>query len=427
MNIRTVQPTTIPLDFSVRVPGSKSVANRALVCAALADGPSTVTGVPEGDDVSALLEALGRLGAEVRIERTGSTATVRMESGIDASRTEEVALHARLAGTTSRFLLALAALQSAPTIVDGDPPLRARPIGDLIDALGALGARVEALDRPRSLPVRISRAGLTGGRIVVPGSVSSQFVSALAMIGPTLEGGLHVAIADHLVSSGYVRLTLEVMRAFGVEASMGADGVECPNGTYRGCEFHVPPDASSATYPAAAVAIVGGRVLLADLVSAGSQPDRAFPDLLERMGCRVTVDGGDVVVERDRSVPLTGITIDMGMMSDAVPALAVVAACATTPTVITGIGFIRGKESDRIGDLAAELRRLGANVETREDGLSISPSSLHGSTLATHHDHRLAMAFAVLGLGVGGLSIENPGVVTKSWPSFWSELDGWTS
>lgn len=427
MNIRKVQPTTVPLDFSVRVPGSKSVANRALVCAALADGPSTVTGVPEGDDVSALLEALGRLGADVRIERTGSSATVRMLSGIDASRTGEVSLHARLAGTTSRFLVALAALQTAPTIVDGDPPLRARPIGDLIDALSALGAQVEALDRPRSLPVRISRAGLTGGRIVVPGSVSSQFVSALAMIGPTLEDGLQVAISDHLVSSGYVRLTLEVMRAFGVEASMGADGVDCPNGNYRGCEFHVPPDASSATYPAAAVAIVGGRVRLTDLVSADSQPDRAFPDLLGQMGCRVTIEGGDVVVERERSVPLTGISVDMGMMSDAVPALATVAACATTPTVITGIGFIRGKESDRIGDLAAELRRLGASVEVLEDGLSISPSSLSGSTLATHHDHRLAMAFAVLGLGVDGLSIEDPGVVSKSWPSFWSEFDSWTS
>lgn len=427
MSSRTVQPAASPLDFSVRVPGSKSVANRALVCAALADGSSTVSGVPDGDDVSALLESLVRLGADVRIERTGNTSSVRMESGIDASRTAEVSLHARLAGTTSRFLLALAALQAAPTIVDGDPPLRSRPIGDLIDALSALGAQIEALDRPRSLPVRVRRAGLTGGRIVVPGSVSSQFVSALAMIGPTLASGLDVAIADHLVSSGYVRLTLDVMHAFGVAASMSDGGVVCPNGTYRGCEFQVPPDASSATYPAAAVAIVGGRVRLTDLESAATQPDRAFPDILGRMGCRITLDGSDVVVERDPSKPLTGVSVDMGTMSDAVPALAAVAACASTPSVITGIGFIRGKESDRIGDLASELRRVGAVVEVLEDGLSISPSSLHGATLGTHHDHRLAMAFAVLGLGVDGVTIEDPGVVSKSWPSFWTELDGWTS
>lgn len=427
MSSRTVHAASGPLDVSVRVPGSKSVANRALVCAALADGASTVTGVPEGDDVSALLESLVRLGADVRIERTGSTSTVRVESGIDASRTAEVSLHARLAGTTSRFLLALAALQMAPTVVDGDPPLRTRPIGDLLDALSALGAQVDALDRPRSLPVRIRRAALTGGRIVVPGSVSSQFVSALAMIGPSLEGGLHVSIADHLVSTGYVRLTLEVMQAFGVEASMDPDGITCPTGTYKGREFRVPPDASSATYPAAAAAIVGGRVRLAGLVSAASQPDRAFPDILERMGCHVTVDGDDVVVERDSSVLLTGVTIDMGMMSDAVPALAAVAAFASTPTVITGIGFIRGKESDRIGDLASELRRLGAAVEVQEDGLAISPSPLHGATLETHHDHRLAMAFAVMGLGIDGVTIEDPGVVSKSWPSFWSELDGWTT
>lgn len=427
MSVRSVRPAAAPLDFAVRVPGSKSIANRALVCAALADGASTITGIPDGDDVSALIEALGRLGADLRVDRSGSTSTVRIASGIDASRSNEVTLHARLAGTTSRFLLALAALQTAPTVVDGDPPLRRRPFGDLLDALSTLGASVESLDRPHALPVRISRAGLSGGRVVVPGSVSSQFVSALAMIGPLLSGGLDVEISDHLVSTGYVELTLDVMRAFGVKASMRNGVVSCPWGRYTGCDFHVPPDASSATYPAAAAAIVGGRVRLIDLVSAATQPDSAFTDMLSRMGCRVTVDGNDVVVERSPEVPLRGVSVDMGMMSDAVPALAAVATCADTPTTITGIGFIRGKESDRIGDLAAELRRLGASVEVLDDGLVIGPSSLYGATMATHHDHRLAMAFAVLGLGVAGVGIEEPDVVSKSWPSFWSELDRWNS
>jgi len=189
----------------------------------------------------------------------------------------------------------------------------------------------------------------------------------------------------------------------------------------------IAPDASSATYPAAAAAIVGGTVRLTGLASSRSQPDSAFPALLGRMGCAVTQDGMDIIVSRARADVLEGIEIDMRDMSDAVPALAVVAVCASTPSLITGVGFIRGKESDRLGDLANELRTLGAAVEVQDDGLAIYPSNLHGGRVRTYHDHRLAMSLAVLGLGVPGISVEEPSVVSKSWPGFWSELLRWSS
>lgn len=427
MRSRTVDPAPRSLDFSVRTPGSKSVANRALVCAALAEGPSTLSGVPDGDDVGALIDALRVLGASIEVKAGAGAASVSVTTGIDRDGPGEVTLHARLAGTTSRFLTALASLRTAPTIVDGDPPLRARPVGDLVDALVSLGAEVEALERPRSLPLRIRRGRITGGRLLVPGSVSSQFVSALAMIGPALDGGLGIEIAGDLVSAGYVRLTAEVMTAFGADVTVGPQGVECGHGSYVGRDFIVPPDASSATYPAAAVAIAGGRVRLVDLFLSSSQPDSEFPDLLGRMGCQVTREGNDVVVVRDRDVPLVGIDVDMAAMSDAVPALAVVAAHASTPTRITGVGFIRGKESDRIGDMATELRRCSVDVETMDDGLVVGPSAHSGAALDTHHDHRLAMAFAVFGLGTGGVQVNEPAVVSKSWPSFWAEFDRWSS
>jgi 3-phosphoshikimate 1-carboxyvinyltransferase len=427
MRTRSITPAAGPLEVVVRTPGSKSVANRALVCAALAEGASTLTGMPEGDDVRALVDALRMLGASIQVAPAAAGDSMVVAAGIDRRGHGEVTLNAHLAGTTSRFLLALAALRPASTVVDGAAPLRARPVGDLVDALVALGADVEALEQPRSLPLRIRGGAVTGGRIRVPGSVSSQFISALAMIGPLLEGGVHIDVAGRLVSAGYVELTAEVMAAFGAVVTVGPGSVHCAPGSYGGTGFVVPPDASSATYPAAAVAIAGGRVRLVDLALSSSQPDSAFPDLLERMGCQVTRIGNDIVVMRDHHRPLVGIDVDMGAMSDAVPALAVVAAYASTPTNITGIGFIRGKESDRIGDLAAELRRCKVDVVAMDDGLVIAPSDTRGAVLGTHHDHRLAMAFAVFGLGTSGVGVEDPDVVSKSWPSFWDEFDGWSS
>jgi len=426
MENATIPPARAPLDFVVRVPGSKSVANRALICASLAREPSAIRGIPDGDDTAALIEALRALGAAIIIdEDSDGTRAVRVLTPVDLDSAGELRVDARLAGTTSRFLAALAALRVGPTIVDGAASLRSRPIANLLDSLRVLGAEVQSLDPNMSLPVRIRRGNLGGGSISVSGSVSSQFVSALAMIGPLLAGGLTIVVEGELVSASYIDLTLSVMDIFGVHAGISDGILTCAEGTYTGCIFDIPPDASSATYPAAAVAIAGGTVRLVGLGASKAQPDSSFPDLLGRMGCLIVREGDDVVITRERGKPLQGITIDMRDMSDAVPALAVVATFAISPTIITGIGFIRGKESDRLGDLARELSRVGADIAVLDDGLRIVPAPLHGGTLSTYHDHRLAMAFAVLGLGVSPLVVNDPGVVSKSWPTFWREFRGW--
>jgi len=292
-------------------------------------------------------------------------------------------------------------------------------MGPLHDALGALGAGVTTPEGPGTLPVTLEGPLRRGGEVEVPGDTSSQFLTALMLIGPLLEGGLRIRLTTPLVSTPYARLTAAVMAAFGAAAVEFTDeAVVVGPGRYAPTRYHIEPDASSAGYVLAMAALAGGRVTARGLRAASAQADLAVVDLLVAMGCRATL-GNDVGVERDRSAPLVGIDVDLADVSDLVPTIAAVAVAATTPSVIRGVGFIRAKESDRLGDLAGELCRLGADVATTADGLRIRPAALHGAALATHHDHRLAMAFGVLGTVVEGVEVGDPGVVSKSWPGFW--------
>jgi 3-phosphoshikimate 1-carboxyvinyltransferase len=409
-----------PLDAVVDVPGSKSIANRALVCAALADGESELTGLPPGDDTRAMTRCLAGLGVELSVERDRARVAGtggRLVSG-------PVLLHAGLAGTTSRFITAVAALAHGPVTVDGDGPLRRRPMAPLHDALRTLGADVRTVDGDGPLPVTVSGPLRRGGTVNLPGDVSSQFLTALMLIGPLLDGGLELELTTPPVSVPYLTLTAAVMAAFGVRGvHIGDDRVIVPAGRYRGARFVVEPDASSASYPLAMAAAAGGRVRVRGLTSASVQSDVMFAEVLASMGCRLDQSADALDVSRDEGCRLRGVDIDMRHNSDLVPSLAVVAATASTPTRIRGVGFIRSKESDRLGDLATELSRAGAAVKVEDDGLSISPSALHGARLATHDDHRLAMAFGVLGTAVAGIEITDPAVVSKSWPGFWSVRD----
>jgi 3-phosphoshikimate 1-carboxyvinyltransferase len=403
------------------VPGSKSIANRALVCAALADGRSIIEGLPPGDDTVALVECLGLLGIAVELTPEGAVVDGRGGTLLPGPLT----LPARLAGTTSRFVTALAALGTGPYVVDGDPPLRTRPMGPLHDALVRLGASVRPLEAPGRLPVEIVGPA-TGGRVAVRGDISSQFVTALMLIGPCLRGGVRIDLASPLVSRPYVEMTGSVMAAFGGgTVCVTDDSIEVDEGRYIPTTFHVEPDATSAGYPLAVAALAGGAIAVYGLTRSSLQGDARFVDVLALMGCGVEWSGAGVTVSRDVARSLTGVDVDMADMSDLVPTLAVVAATATSPTRIRGVGFIRGKESDRLGDLAAELAKTGARVVVEEDGLLIdpAPSTLHGARLATHHDHRLAMAFGVLGTVVHGIEVEDPPVVSKSWPDFWQMLE----
>ncbi len=437
MTTRRVHPVVVPLDAIVTVPGSKSLANRALACAAMANGPTTLVNVPDGDDTEAMLECLQVLGVGVQRD-DADPAVVHIAGTGGRWLPGPLVLPTRLAGTTSRFMTALAALGPGPYTVDGLPPLRARPMAPLHDALAALGAQLVPGETWGHLPVEL-RGGV--GRdgdgdepatLAVPGDISSQYLTALMLIAPLLHRGLRIDITTPLVSRPYVEMTAAVMASFGVDGVViGDDRVTVPAGTYRSCDFDVEPDASSASYPLAAAAVVGGRVAVPGLGSRSMQGDAAFATLLARMGCDVVIDDDRTEVRRTGS--LHGIDIDMAEVSDLVPTLAVVAAFADTPTVIRGVGFIRGKESDRIGDLCAELRRAGVDATPNADGITVTPAVPTGAmgsavVLGTHHDHRLAMAFAVLGLGaqqlgVAGIEVDDPAVVSKSWPAFWQTFE----
>jgi 3-phosphoshikimate 1-carboxyvinyltransferase len=403
-----------PVRGTIPVPGSKSVANRALVCAALADGESRLVGLPTGDDTEAMIEGLRRFGVRIdAIDRDRwSVHGSPIEGGVDVD--------ARLAGTTSRFLTAVAALGGRYTTVTGGEALRRRPMGQLHDALRSLGADVESLDEVGCLPVRVRRAELQGGAISMPGDVSSQFVSALMLIGPYLPGGLEIRLTSPLVSRPYVAMTASVMSNFGATGIVVADSfVSVEPSRYRGIESTIEPDASSASYPLAAAAITGGRVRVPGLRRDSWQGDVAIVDLLGTMGCRVSFDDHGADVEGG---PLRGVDVDMSDVSDLVPTVAAVACFADSPTTISGVGFIRRKESDRIGDLVAGLNALGCRAEALADGLRIEPTdpSVHrGTRLSTHHDHRLAMAWSLLALRITGVSIDDPTVVAKSWPTWW--------
>jgi 3-phosphoshikimate 1-carboxyvinyltransferase len=417
--VRRLETAAGPLDAVVAVPGSKSIANRALICAALAEGGSDLTGVPPGDDTRAMTACLEGLGVTVSVN--GDRAVVGGSTGRLASG--PVRLDAGLAGTTSRFITAVAALADGPVTVDGEAQLRRRPMGPLHDALLALGADVRAGGAGR-LPVTITGPLRRGGRVELPGDVSSQFLTALMLIAPLLDGGLEVTLTTPLVSIPYVELTAAVMAAFGSErVEIGEDRVFVPPGRYRGRSYTIEPDASSASYPLAMAAVAGGRVRVAGLTPASAQGDVVFADLVRRMGCAVDHGCDGLGVTRDPRASLRGIDVDLRDCSDLVPTMAVVAAAARSPSRIRGVGFIRTKESDRLSDLAAELAKAGASVSVEADGLSITPAPLHGARLDPHHDHRLAMAFGVLGTFVAGVEVTDPGVVAKSWPDFWSVRD----
>jgi 3-phosphoshikimate 1-carboxyvinyltransferase len=420
-----VEPIDHLLGADVDVPGSKSIANRALICAALADGTSVLTGIAPGDDTAAMLDCLDPMGIRCApLDDTSDAVEVVGCGGVPTASAWP--LDARLAGTTSRFMTALAALARGCTTIDGAGPLRRRPMAPLHQALADLGAVVRPEGEPGHLPVTIcGTVAAAAGRVQplrIRGDVSSQYITALMLIGPYLSDGLDLELTTPLVSRSYVGITAAVMGSFGVHGvDVGEHSIRVPAGRYRACDYRVEPDASSASYPLAAAAIAGGTVHVPGLGSGSLQGDAHFAGLLGAMGCEVLQTTSGTTVTRDG--PLRGIDIDMVDMSDLVPTLAVVAPFAVSPTTIRGVGFIRGKESDRIGDLCGELRRAGIRADEHDDGLTVHPGMPQPAHLRTHDDHRLAMSLALLGLVVDGIVIEDPAVVSKSWPGFWAMLE----
>ena len=405
-------PVERPFHSTIRVPGSKSIANRALICAALSEGRSTLKNLPDGDDTGAMLSGLQALGIEVT--RSGSTATVFRDAALQSGE-----IHAELAGTTSRFLTALAATAGSSISIDGHERLRQRPIGPLLSALRSLGAQIA--DHDGGLPVSI-QGPLRGGAVTIDATTSSQFISALMMIGPVLPEGLHITLQGSPISQPYVNLTASVMELFGVSTDISEGSIGISPQEYLATSVTIEPDASSASYPLAIAAATGSTVTIEDFGSSSLQGDKQIIDILREMNADIDCTSHSTTVTSNGR-DLVGIDIDMSEISDLVPTVAALACFAASTTRIRGVGFIRNKESDRIGDLASELSKFGAHVVEHKDGLTISPVQLMGATVDTHDDHRLAMAFSIIGACVPGTVITNPEVTSKSWPSYWEDLN----
>ena len=409
-----------PLDARIRVPGSRSVTNRALLAAALASGESRLEGAASSDDTEAMRRGLMALGVRIAVESDAWT-VVGVGGRFEAWNQE---LDAGASGTTARFLTAAATLATGPVVVDGTPRMRERPIQELVDALRALGADCEARSPGGCPPVRVAGGGLPGGRACIDARRSSQFVSGILLAAPYAARDVELSFVDGvLVSRPFVDLTLQVMRAFQARAEWRGQDLRVRAGfPYQPRVYPIEPDAQSAVYGFAAAAIAGGRVRVEGIPAESRQTDLLFLDALESMGCRVERKP-DAVEVRSPEHALRGVEIDMNATPDAALALAVVALFAEGATTIRNIANLRIKETDRLAALEAQLRKLGGLATAGPDWLRIEPAPLHRATIDTYDDHRIAMAFALAGLRVPGVAIRNPGCVSKTWPNYFDALE----
>ena len=419
--VRTIRPARTDLDLTVRVPGSKSITNRALLLAALASGPSTLRGALAADDTLTFAAGLRALGFAVDAEEADGW---RVQGAAGRIPAAEADVFCAEAGTAARFLLAACAAGEGSYRLDASAQLRRRPLAQLLEALRAQGARTAPRDAAH-LPLTLEARGLTGGSLRLPGDTSSQFVSALLMAAPLGHAPLDLAV-DGLVSRPYVDMTLAMMAQFGVAAERrGHECFRVVPSAYAGRDYAVEPDASTASYFFAAAAVTGGRVRVLGLRRDGClQGDIRFLDVLEAMGCSVS-DEPDGVVVAGPGTP-AGLTVDMSDISDTFMTLAAVAPFASSPVTITGIANVRLKESDRIAAMESNLRRLGVKTASGLDFLRVYPGTPTGGRIDPHGDHRVAMSFAVLGSRVPGVIVEDPGCVSKTCPDFfelWTALE----
>lgn len=432
---------------AIRVPGSKSLSNRHLILAALARGSTRLRGLLACDDCDRLLAALDACAISHRVDG----GDLIIDGGADRSE-RDTTVNLGDGGTPTRFMLAFAAAQrGGACIIDASARMRERPVAEGVAMLRALGGEIHAenhgvrdhMHLPMRLPMRVRGGSLRGGRIDIGATASSQFVSALMLVAPALADGIDIHFTDEPTSASYLELSLAALAAAGVNfevvrrpvllsaASVGGGlaRITIPSQPIAGGTIDIEPDASSAVYPAAAAVLCGSTVTLEGLARHSAQPDIGFLDDLAMRGARVEVVGNSTRVSASKS--LRGHDANYARMPDAAVMAMVLAACADGPSLFTGLATLRVKESDRIAAVATGLRALGATVETGDDWARIHPLPARNSAINpamkvaidTVNDHRIAMAFAILGLARGGVSIANPGCVGKSWPGFWTSLD----
>ncbi len=426
-----IHPLPHPLNAAVRVPGSKSLTNRALLIASLANGTTHLTNALFSDDSRYFAKALQTLGFDVHLNEANHSITVTGMGGkIPAKKAD---LFIGNAGTAARFLSAFLTLGHGEYILDGEPRMRERPIGDLVEALEQLGCDIQSMQNAEGKmqngqicpPIKINASGLKGGKTKITGDISSQFLSALLMTAPYAQTPIEVELTTDLNSKPYVDMTISIMKDFGVEVDRnGYQSFKVSPSNYQLpiTNYPIESDASAASYFFAAPAICGGTVKVENISRKSVQGDVAFVDVLKQMGCTVEENDNSILVTRSSS--LHGVDIDMRDIPDTAQTLAAIAPFASSPTRIRGIASARVKETDRVSATCTELKRLGVEVEEHEDGMTIHPcKTFQPANIQTYNDHRMAMAFSLIGLRFDGVTIENPSCVSKTFPNYFDVLE----
>mgnify|MGYP005987993505 FL=1 len=417
----TLQPIG-KINGEIFLPGSKSLSNRALLIAALASGVTKITNLLVSEDIEHMLNALTTLGIKYTLSDCGTECTVVGNNGFFKTDTP-LELYLGNAGTAMRPLCAALAASEGEFVLTGEPRMKERPIGHLVDALAQLGAGIEYLENKDYPPVKISGKALTGNTVSIDGSISSQFLTAILMIAPLLKTDTKIEIEGELVSKPYIDITLNIMSRFGVDVKNNnyQSFTVTGNQSYQAVEkYMVEGDASSASYFLAAGAIKGGKVTVHGVGTLSVQGDKHFADVLEKMGAEVTwADESITVVGK----PLTAVDMDMNHIPDAAMTIATTALFAKGTTSIRNIYNWRVKETDRLTAMATELRKVGAEVVEGEDFISITPpETLKHAEIDTYNDHRVAMCFSLVALSDTPVTINDPKCTAKTFPDYFDKL-----
>lgn len=417
MNHLEIIPLKSPIHATLRMPGSKSYTNRALILAALTKGPVHLKNPLYSEDTEAMIGCLQTLG--LKIEK--KTDELIVHDDIRCIENKNYQLFAHDSGTTIRFLLALLCIVPGIKTIQGNKRLNERPIQDLVESLRELGAAIEYCEEKGKLPIKVSSSTLQGHQVHIKGDISSQFLSALLLISPAISKGLTISVSDSLISKPYIDMTLNCMQDWGVKVSVLENGNYFipEHQFYQKKQYTIEGDFSSAGYFFAIAVLTQSTITLENLNPSSAQADRNFLSILAKMGNPVTYGKNSVCIQGKKLMP---VQVNMEDCPDQVMTMAVLAAFANGVTQISGVRSLRVKETERVLAIQNELNKMGIKTEDTHDTLTIYGGAPHAAKIETYKDHRIAMAFAVAGTHLPGLVIQNPEVVNKTFPTFWEML-----